>query len=273
MNNFYLSELHIYPIKSLGGISLQEAEIVGTGLKYDRKWMLIDEKGTFVTQRKYFELALLQVSIDNLKLRVSHKKDPARQISFSLEENTGLRIPVSIWDDESTGLEVSKEVNAWFSDFMQMNLRLVQMPADARRLVDPRYADQNEIVSFADGYPCLLISQASLDGLNEKLEAAVKMDRFRPNFVFTGGDAHVEDTFAKFSLGEVQFSAVKPCARCVLTTIDQQTGEKGQEPLKTLSGYRTINKKVMFGQNLIHQGSGSIRVGDEIRVLSWKAPI
>jgi len=270
MNNLYLSELHIYPIKSLGGISLQQSEITETGLKYDRKWMLIDDEGTFVTQRKHFELAMLQVKIDAETLSVSHKKDPAISISFSLEENTGITIPVRIWDDESTGLEVSKEVNRWFSDFMQMPVRLVQMPAEARRLVDPRYAEENEIVSFADGYPCLLISQASLNGLNDKLKDPVRMDRFRPNFVFTGGEAHIEDTFGSFYLGDVLFSAVKPCARCVLTTIDQQTGEKGHEPLKTLAGYRTINKKVMFGQNLIHQGNGTIRIGDQIRVKDWK---
>lgn len=273
MNKFYLSGLYIYPIKSLGGISLEEAEVVETGLKYDRKWMLIDEGGTFVTQRKHTELAMLQVNIDNGMLIVTHKKDPAKTISFSLEANTNLRIPVSIWDDESTGLEVSKEVNEWFSNFMQMNVRLVQMPEDTRRLVDTRYADENEIVSFADGYPCLLIGQASLDGLNEKLADPVRMDRFRPNFVFTGGQPHIEDTFATFSLGEIRFSAVKPCARCVLITVNQQTGDKGQEPLKTLANYRTINKKVMFGQNLIHQGNGNIRVGQQIDVTTWKSAI
>ena len=273
MNNFYLSELYIYPVKSLGGISLQQAELVETGLKYDRKWMLIDEKGVFVTQRKHFELAMLQVGIDAERITVTHKKDPAQSISFSVEENTGLSIPVSIWDDESTGLEVSKLVNEWFSDFMQMSVRLVKMPADARRLVDPRYAENNEIVGFSDGYPCLLISQASLDGLNKKLEVPVRIDRFRPNFVFTGGEPHIEDSFGSFYIGEMLFSAVKPCARCVLTTIDQQTGEKGQEPLKTLAGYRTINKKVLFGQNLIHQGSGMIRVGDEIRLISRKPTV
>jgi uncharacterized protein YcbX len=270
MNDFYLSELYIYPIKSLGGISLQQSEITETGLQYDRKWMLIDEEGTFITQRKHFELAMLQVNIDQETLTVTHKKDPAISISFNVDENTGLPIPVCIWDDYSTGLEVNKDVSKWFTDFMQMPVRLVQMPAAERRLVDPRYADQNEIVSFADGYPCLLISQASLNGLNEKLAEPVRMDRFRPNLVFTGGEPHIEDTFGHFELGKTLFSAVKPCARCVLTTIDQQTGEKGQEPLKTLAGYRTINKNVMFGQNLIHRGSGTIRIGDQLFVKDWK---
>jgi uncharacterized protein YcbX len=273
MNNYYLSELHIYPIKSLGGISLQQSDIIETGLKHDRRWMLIDAEGTFVSQRKYFELAMLQVHLQGETLTVTHKRDPSTTISFSLEESTGSAIDVSIWDDYTTGLEVSIKVSKWFSEYMQMPVRLVQMPAAARRLVDPRYAEENDIVSFADGYPCLMIGQASLDGLNEKLAEPVRMDRFRPNFVFTGGKAHIEDSFGSFYLGEVLFSAVKPCARCVLTTINQQTGEKGQEPLKTLAGYRTLNHKVMFGQNLIHQGSGIIRLGDQIRIREWKETV
>jgi len=273
MDNFYLSEINIYPVKSLGGISLQEAQLEDRGLQYDRRWMLITENGMFITQRKYFALALLQVSIEEGRLTVTHKNDPSKHISFGLEENTGRTFPLSIWDDESQGLEVSESVNDWFSEFLQMKVRMVHMPLEAKRLVDPRYALANEIVSFADGYPCLLIGQASLDGLNEKLSGAVPMNRFRPNFVFTGGTPHIEDTFSNFYLGDTLFSAVKPCARCVLTTIDQQTGEKKQEPLKTLAGYRTINKKVMFGQNLIHKGNGIIRVGDQLKIETWKAPI
>ncbi|WP_431292514.1 MOSC domain-containing protein [Pedobacter sp. P26] len=137
-------------------------------------------------------------------------------------------------------------------------------------MVDPRYASNNEVVSFADGYPCLLIGQSSLDGLNEKLQSSIKMDRFRPNFVFTGGTPHIEDRFNTFYIGETLFSAVKPCSRCVLITIDQQTGEKGQEPLRTLAGYRTINKKILFGQNLLHQSSGIISVGDELKIVDWR---
>lgn len=270
MNDFYLSEINIYPIKSLGGISLQEAKIEEKGLQYDRRWMLINEDGVFVTQRKYFDLALLQVTISSGQLMVTHKADPSKTISFSLEEATGETIAVTIWDDTSGGIEVSTAVSEWFSDFMKMKVRLVQMPVQEKRMVDPRYAPGDEIVSFADGYPFLIISQASLDGLNEKLEDAVPMDRFRPNFVFTGGEPHIEDSFGSFYLGETRFYAVKPCARCVLTTIDQQTAVRGQEPLKTLAGYRTIGKKVLFGQNLIHQGSGTVHVGDQLKVQDWK---
>lgn len=273
MNELYLSGLYIYPVKSLGGISLNEAEIEDRGLKYDRRWMLIDNEGTFVTQRKHSSLALLQVSIEKDRVTITHKEDPAQNISFITGEQSGAPIPVKIWDDQCTALEVNSNVSQWFTDFMKMEVRLVEMPANEKRHVDPRYAKNEEIVSFADGYPCLLIGQGSLDGLNEKLDQKIKMDRFRPNFVFTGGEPHAEDSFLEFDLSGIQFTAVKPCARCVLTTIDQQTGAKGVEPMKTLAGYRTINKKVMFGQNLIHSGSGTIRVGDQINVKSWKQPI
>jgi len=270
MNKLYLSELYIYPIKSLGGISLTTSNIEERGLQHDRRWMLIDEEGMFITQRKHYELALLQVSIADDEMIVFHKTDPHKRISFPLGETTGKSISVKIWDDLSEGLEVSESVSKWFSDFMKMKVRLVKMPAKEKRKVDPRYAPNDEVVSFADGYPCLIIGQASLNHLNQKLSAPVPMNRFRPNFVFSGGEAHVEDRFNTFYLNNILFSAVKPCARCVLITIDQQTGIQGQEPLKTLNNYRKVGNKILFGQNLIHQGEGMISIGDELNVLDWK---
>lgn len=270
MSKFVLSEIYIYPIKSLGGIWLEQARLEERGLQYDRRWMIVDEEGIFITQRKHFELALLQVSISDDKLIVSHKTLPGLSISFSLDEDTGEKISVVIWNDTGTALEVNKKVSDWFSDFLKFKVKLVKMPETERRMVDPRYALNDEVVSFADGYPCLLIGQSSLDGLNEKLQSPIRMDRFRPNFVFTGGEYHIEDRFKDFYMGEVLFSAVKPCSRCVLITIDQQTGEKGAEPLRTLASYRTAGKKIMFGQNLLHQQTGTIRVGDELKVVKWK---
>ncbi|WP_344848844.1 MOSC domain-containing protein [Pedobacter jeongneungensis] len=270
MDSFFLSELHIYPIKSLGGISLEKARLEEKGLQYDRRWMLVDEEGTFITQRKYFELALLAVSISDNRLIISHKIQTNQSISFDLEEDNGTQIPVVIWNDTTAGVEVNTEVSNWFSDFLKFKVKLVKMPVAEKRMVDPRYALNDEVVSFADGYPCLLIGQSSLNGLNEKLQKPIRMDRFRPNFVFTGGTPHIEDQFDTFSIGGTLFSAVKPCARCVLITIDQQTGEKGQEPLRTLASYRTINKKILFGQNLLHQHSGIISIGDELKVINWK---
>jgi uncharacterized protein YcbX len=270
MSEYYLSEIYIYPIKSLGGISLKEAQIEEKGLQYDRRWMLIDEEGIFITQRKHFELSLLQVNIANGRLTVSHKTDVNQTISFLLEEHTGESISVQIWDDISSGLEVSILVSNWFSKFMKIKVRLVVMPFEEKRVVDQRYALKSEIVSFADAYPCLIIGQSSLNGLNEKLAEPILMDRFRPNFVFKGGAPHIEDSFSTFFLGDILFSAVKPCARCVLITVNQQTGVRGQEPLRTLASYRTVGKKILFGQSLVHQGSGAIRVGEELKVASYK---
>jgi len=271
MNNLRLSEIYIYPIKSLGGISLKHSKVTSKGLEFDRRWMLIDEDGIFITQRKYAILALLDVMVIENQLTVQHKHDPDNKLSFLISENNGKTIPVTIWDDQSTGIEVSTAVSEWFSVFMGKSVRLVIMPEKEKRMVDPRYAKNEELVGFSDGYPFLIIGQAALDGLNERLSSPVPMDRFRPNFVFTGGDAHLEDQFDTFNLGGVQFSAVKPCARCVLTTVDQQTAAKSAEPLKTLAEYRTMNKKVMFGQNLIHKGSGTVYLGDQLEVTAWKS--
>jgi len=254
----------------LGGISVDSAVVEERGLRYDRRWMLIDENGTFITQRKYAELSLLAVKLEADYIEVSHKMEVDKAVKYRINEHSDVLIAVTIWDDATFGYEVNPAVSAWFTNFMQMNVRLVKMAEDARRLVDTEYAYHDEVVSFADGYPCLLIGQSALDGLNAKLDSAIRMDRFRPNFVFTGGEPHVEDDFATFSIGEVTFNAVKPCARCVLTTIDQQTGAKGAEPLKTLATYRKKGNKIMFGQNLLHQKTGVVRVGDELVVETWK---
>lgn len=273
MNRFQLSAIYIYPIKSLGGISLTESAITETGLLYDRKWVLIDESNTFITQRKYPLLSLLRVSVTDGNITVTHQENATLNISFPVGKTTGNPIPVTIWDDLTEGIEVDEKVSEWFSGIMNRKVRLVSMPEQVRRIVDPEYAVQQEIVSFADGYPCLIIGQASLDQLNEKLETPVLMDRFRPNFVFTGGEPHAEDAFESFEIGNISFSAVKPCARCVLITVNQQTAVKSAEPLKTLSGYRNLNNKIMFGQNLLHKGSGIIKVGMEIKVKTVKEKI
>ena len=267
MDTLRLSQLFIYPIKSLGGISLQQGYISNRGLEHDREWMLIDREGTFISQRKYPQLALLQTSINAATVTVQHKHHPNQNISFSVAEQLDSPISVSVWDDHCTALEVSTEVSEWFSAYLQMDAKLVKMPQTEKRKVDPRYAHHEETVGFADGYPSLIIGQSSLDLLNTKLPHLIGMDRFRPNLVFTGGNAHLEDEITEFSIGEVQFYSAKPCTRCVMITVDQQTGEKGQEPLKTLATYRSFGHKILFGQNVIHTNQGLLRVGDELKII------
>lgn len=266
MDKLQLSQLFIYPIKSLGGIAIEQGNVGNRGLEHDREWMLVDQEGTFITQRKYHQLALLQTSMTATTVSVQHKHNPNQHLSFSIAENLEKPIAVRVWDDECTALEVSTEVSKWFSDYMQMEVKLVKMSPTANRKVDERYALHEETVGFADAYPSLIIGQSALNLLNTKLAHQIDMDRFRPNLVFTGGHAHLEDEIAEFTIGEVQFYSAKPCTRCVLITVDQQTGEKGQEPLKTLASYRNFGQKILFGQNIIHTNRGSIRIGDELKI-------
>lgn len=270
MNDLELQDIYIYPIKSLGGISLQEAEVEERGLKYDRRWMLTDKTGNFMSQRTYSQMALLQVSLTAKGLLIRHKKNLLAPLTIPFDATTHMEVTVGIWDDVCTALVVSAIANEWFSHALQVPVQLVSMPGTTRRFVDSNYANNKEIVSFADGYPFLMIGQSSLDDLNRRLERPLPMNRFRPNFVFKSGAPYTEDIMHTFRIGDITFTAVKPCARCVLTTIDQEQATKGTEPLKTLSTYRTIKNKIMFGQNLLHTGAGVIKVGDKLSVQQWK---
>ena len=270
MADYTISSIYIYPIKSLGGISLTEAQVQDRGLAFDRRWMLVDENGGFLTQRKFAQMALLQVQLQPDGLLVTHKQNLLQPLLIPFTGQTGKEVTVTIWDDTCVAREVNGSITEWFTEALGMFARLVQMPQSTHRPVDPNYAQAAEVVSFADAYPFLIIGQESLNNLNSKLEQPVPIDRFRPNFVFSGGLPHDEDTWETFTIGETHFRAAKPCARCVLTTIDQQTGIKSTEPLKTMATYRTHNNKVLFGQNLVHTGSGIIRVGDRITISKWK---
>jgi uncharacterized protein YcbX len=263
----FVQNLYLYPIKSLGGISVPEALVEERGFRYDRRWMLVDKKGDFVTQRQYPQLALLQVSLSKTQLEVVSKGDPSQRIAFDLGLVSDQELQVSIWGDQVLARVVSAEVSRWFSDFLQMELDLVVMPESSQRKMDPRYALQGESVSFADGMPYVMIGQSSLDELNQRLEVPVAMDRFRPNLVFSGGEAYAEDQFKKLQIGEVEFQVVKPCARCVMITVDQDKGTKGKEPLATLATYRSQDSKVYFGQNAVALTQGIVRVGDPIQQL------
>lgn len=260
----FVQNLYLYPIKSLGGISVPEALVEERGFRYDRRWMLVDKKGDFVTQRQYPQLALLQVAISETQLEVFSKGDPTRRIAFDLDLASNQELQVSIWGDQVLARVVSAEVSRWFSDFLQMELDLVVMPESSQRKMDPRYAVQGESVSFADGMPYVIIGQSSLDELNGRLADPVGMDRFRPNLVFSGGEAYAEDQFKQLQIGEVEFQVVKPCARCVMITVDQEKGTKGKEPLATLATYRSQDSKVYFGQNAVALAPGMVRVGDLI---------
>ncbi|HSF53333.1 MAG TPA: MOSC N-terminal beta barrel domain-containing protein [Algoriphagus sp.] len=259
-----VQDIFIYPIKSLGGIRLSEAVVEEKGFQYDRRWMLVDEEGVFVTQREYPKLALLAVALGEFGLIVSHKLEKENSIEIPFERAAGPELMVTIWDDQVVAKIVDPDIDHWFSDILGFRVSLVMMPESTHRKVSSKYAVHAESVSFADGMPYLLIGQESLNDLNSRLENPVPMNRFRPNIVFSGGSAYLEDSLRKIKIGELEFQIVKPCARCVMTTVDQEKGVKGKEPLKTLASYRTINNKVYFGQNVVALQSGKINVGDLI---------
>ncbi len=261
-----VSELFIYPIKSLAGISVKSAEVTSRGFKYDRRWMLVDSQNRFLTQREHFQMALIKVEVQDNGLLVSHEANGAIKIPFAYDADS--KHDVAIWDDTCMGVYVSDKLDKWFSITLGIPCRLVYMPDDSEREVDQRYAQPGMITSFADAYPFLLIGQASLDDLNNRLPEALPMDRFRPNIVFTGGDAFAEDVMNHIKIAGINFYGAKLCARCIMTTIDQQTGTKAKEPLKTLAKYRFKNNKILFGQNLVHDGDGVITVGDELTPLT-----
>ncbi|GAC1550680.1 MAG: MOSC domain-containing protein [Mucilaginibacter sp.] len=261
-----ISGLYIYPVKSLAGIAVKEAAVTATGFKHDRRWMLVDVNNRFISQREVPQLALLQVAIERDGLLVTHKiKGNHIAIPF---ESSGIETTVTIWDDTCTGEYVSKEIDEWFMEVLGLNCRLVYMPDTSKRLVDQRYAPGNAITSFSDAYPFLIIGQASLDDLNSRLDKVLPVNRFRPNIVFTGGEPYGEDLFAHITIGNINFYGVKLCDRCVMTTIDQNSLAKAKEPLKTLAEYRRKGNKILFGQNLVHDGDGVIAIGDQLQIIS-----
>lgn len=265
----HLSSLLIYPVKSLAGIALQEAVVERRGLQYDRRWMVTDPDGQFVTQREVPAMALIGTAIEAPWLVLFDRNNPSDQVRVPLDTEAVLsaKMRVSVWSSRLSALPVSNDADLWLSQKLGRSVRLVGMPDRSRRAADGRYAPKGQYVSFADGFPFLIIGEASLADLNARLESPVPMDRFRPNLVFSGGTAFEEDTWSDFRIGTQLFRGVKPCARCVMTTINQDNAQKNSEPLRTLSSYRRNGNKVLFGQNVIWLGEGPepiIRVGDAI---------
>jgi len=267
MAGLRLTEIWIYPIKSLGGIRMKSAKVFEKGLEYDRRWMLIDRDNDFMTQRIYPKMALFKLQFRTRwllpsKFKITYGKD---SISLSLNHSfISKPIKAIIWDDEVEVYEVDKKYSNWFSNHLGIECKLVSFPENNSRPVDQNYQINHEQVSLADAYPLLLIGEQSLADLNSRLDEPVPMNRFRPNLVVSGSQPYEEDGWKNFSVGKNKFAGAKPCARCVLTTVNQNTGEQGIEPLATLSKYRKEGNKVLFGQNLIAIDHDEIHEGDEI---------
>ncbi|CAN5378454.1 MOSC domain-containing protein [soil metagenome] len=277
-----LSEINIYPIKSLGGISLDKSVVEKRGLQFDRRWMLVDEKNQFLTQRELPKMATISLELTKKDLSVSAKNFENLLIPY--KPHGDKKIEVRIWQNFCEAILLEKKFNDWFSAVLQTNCRLVYMPDETERAVNPLFNKNNDIVSFADGYPFLVIGENSLDNLNEKLENSIPINRFRPNFVVKNSAPFAEDNWKKLQIGGTVFRATKPCERCIIPTIDQTEGFfTGKEPLKTLADYRLakdvfpnnfssfgLNKNsVLFGQNLVAESFGeTVKIGDEIKILA-----
>ncbi|NHE57791.1 MOSC domain-containing protein [Cyclobacterium plantarum] len=259
-----VTSINIYPIKSLPAISLTESLVEICGLQYDRQWMLVDRQGKFLSQRTHPEMSLFQVKLKKDHLLLSHKLHKNTMFRLPFSVNSGKKKKVTIWEDQIEASLAGQNADEWFSDLLHIDCQLVKMGMNEKRWVKEKYQVNREHVSFADSMPFLIIGQSSLDDLNSRLDKPVPMNRFRPNIVFSGGPAFAEDGWDRFEIGGVTFKNTKPCARCIMTTIDQDSGKKGKEPLYTLSQYRKSGKKILFGQNLIALNSGKIAIGDSI---------
>jgi uncharacterized protein YcbX len=259
-----LSDIYIYPVKSLAGIRVENWDVVQTGLKYDRQWMLIDENGQFLSQRRLPKMALIQTHLSESELILSAEN--FADLHLPLESQGGAVIQSTVWDDCCDALHVSNDADLWFSEVLQMTCKLVFLLTQIKRGVDLNYANQTDRVAFSDGFPFLIVSENSLNSLNSQLEKPVEMARFRPNLVISGCDAYAEDFWREIQIGNIDFRLPKPCSRCSVPAINPNTAEIGKEPLTTLNRLRKMNGKIYFGQNALHNSCGELKIGDVVTV-------
>ena len=254
--------LHVYPLKSARGVDVREATTTDRGFEHDRRFMVVDPRGRFLSQRELPGMARIETALERDTLVLAWKG--LGRLQVPLRPTEGPRVPVEVWDDTCEALEI--EGGTWLSEALGAPCRLVYMPEETLRPVDPDHATHGELVSFADGFPYLLLSQASLDELSERVGEGMSARRFRPNLVVEGCGPGEEDRWGTIQIGGIHFSLVKPCSRCPIVTVDPETGVFGKEPLAALASYRKQGRKVMFGQNLLARGEGVVRVGDPVQV-------
>lgn len=259
-----LSALRIYPIKSTAGLERAFVDVHARGLEHDRRWMIVDDEGRFLTGRDISRLVLIRAEPEAAGLRLTA---PGKsELCVAIPGDGAARLVVTVWDDAVDAACADASVNSWLSEFLQRPVRLVMMDERSLRAVSLQPPTAPASVSFADGYPLLAISQSAVDSLNEKLSLPISVHRFRPNLVIGNCPPHAEDSWRRVRIGEVEFEAVKTCVRCVFTTVDPVLGvrDPSGEPLKTLKNYRRSERGITFGMNLIARGSGRISVGDAV---------
>ncbi|MFJ6789615.1 MOSC domain-containing protein [Streptomyces angustmyceticus] len=268
-----LRSIHLYPVKSIAGSGPGEAVVEPWGLAGDRRWLLVDAEGRQITQRQQRTLALARAEAQpggGLWCTA-----PGREPLTVEVPAFGETVPVRMWDEEVEAVPADPAAAEWFGGYLGVECRLVHLDApEKRRPIDPDHCLPGDTVSFADGFPLLLTATSSLDALNSLIaqgdhadEGPLPMNRFRPNVVVDGTAPWAEDDWRRVRIGEVDFEVAKPSSRCVITTTDQLTAERGKEPLRTLARHRRFGDRLVFGQNLIPRGAGTIRIGDPFEIL------
>jgi uncharacterized protein len=270
-----VTALHLHPVKSLRGLSVEAATLDDLGIVGDRRFLVVEPGGTFLTQRTLPAMARVDAFLDSASLTL--RSEGFGEIRVRKEPDPEAKIAVvQIWNSVGLRAEDCGDVAAdWLGSVLKTPCRLVRIGPAFQRPVSPTYAKPGDSFAFADGFPFLIISEASLMDLNRRMAetggVALPMNRFRPNIVISGCEPYAEDKLGRFRIGTAVFRATKPCLRCIVTTTDQLTGERGKEPLRTLSGYRRDPENptyVMFGNNLVNETkSGGLRVGDPVEIL------
>lgn len=268
MSALTISELAIYPVKSMRQIQLQESALQFGGLKYDRRWMVIDDSGVMVTQRNVARLCLIQPELLNPEIDCSIKLSAENMSDISVTVPDGSHTcKAKVWDDVCNAYDAGDDIASWLSEFLNIECRLVYFPDNEIRIVDQTYGRPNDQTAFSDGFPILLTSQASLDDLNSRMNENIPMARFRPNIVVTGCEAFAEDRWTQLKVGDIYLHIVKPCSRCIIPSIDITNATKGVEPIKTMLAYRKRDNGIFFGQNIISNGQGSLAVGMKVHIV------
>jgi len=259
-----LRAIYRYPLKSARGHALDEAVMDRFGIAGDRRWMLVDAGGRFQSQRRLPALALLDVEVRESGLRLAWRGE-----AIDVEEPSprGECVIATVWEDTVVAPVAPDAVNRWLSERLGEPLRLVHFPATALRGVEPGYAPPSQLVAFSDGYPLLVVTEAALDALNARLPEAVAMDRFRPNLVVSGAEAHAEDAWRRIRIGGAEVTLVKPWSRCAIPSIDQATAQRDPHINRALATYRRRDGIIYFGMNAIAPPGAAFRVGDAVTVL------
>ena len=273
MSSYTLTRIVLYPVKSFSGLGVPKWEMDECGLKYDRRWIVINESGKFQSQRQFPEMSLFGATIEGKYLRLNHATEPVNFLDIPLDLVPDQEMELSVWKKKCQALIYDHRVNDWISGHLGASLKLAMLKPGSFRTSDGDGETRNHRIAFSDGFPFHITGWSSLDALNERLGFEVSMNRFRPNFVFSGGEPFEEDSWNEIRIGKHTFFAVQACDRCILVNVDQQTGQAMNQPLGVLSEFRKSEGKIYFGQNLSGPVSGWIETGSSIEVISKKTPV